>query len=366
MNRILVYGLSQDTTGGIETYLLNMNKFMSNETIFDYVIEGNHTIHQNDIDEKGGKCFFISPKKKVFSNLKDWKKLLKEQKDNYKIAYFNLYSLAWIFPIKMALKQGYKVIVHAHNNKLHNCGIVQKLLHTLNRQYQKHLKIIRFTNSDLSSKFFFGNKNSELIYNAIDFERFRFDENKRNQIRGYYGFSNDDRIYGFSGRICYQKNPLFLIDIFYELSKIDPRAKFLICGEGDLFDEMELKSKLYKLNVVFTGSVNNIESYYQAMDCFVLPSRFEGLGIVLIEAQVSGLLSFTSEDVVPENAKTTELLHFISLKRCASDWANEITKYNDANYSRSNYSRVVSPRFNILNESKRLEDILTNYSACTK
>ena len=199
MNRILVYGLSQDTTGGIETYLLNMNKFMSNETIFDYVIEGNHTIHQNDIDEKGGKCFFISPKKKVFSNLKDWKKLLKEQKDNYKIAYFNLYSLAWIFPIKMALKQGYKVIVHAHNNKLHNCGIVQKLLHTLNRQYQKHLKIIRFTNSDLSSKFFFGNKNSELIYNAIDFERFRFDENKRNQIRGYYGFSNDDRIYGFSG-----------------------------------------------------------------------------------------------------------------------------------------------------------------------
>ena len=272
MNRILVYGLSQDTLGGIETFLLNMNRFMSDETIFDYVIEGDHTIHQSEINKKGGKCFYISPKKKVFANLRDWKKLLKEQKDNYRIVYFNLYSLAWIFPITIALKQGYKVIVHAHNNKLHNCGIIQKTLHVLNRQYQKHLKIVRFTNSELSSRFFFGNKKAELIYNAINVDQFKFDEEKRNRIRRELAISENETLYGFSGRVSYQKNPLFLIDIFHEISKIDSNARFIICGDGNLKKKTEEKALALGLDVLFIGSVKNIEDYYQAMDVFIFPS----------------------------------------------------------------------------------------------
>ena len=362
MNRILVYGLSQDTRGGIETFLLNMNKFMSKDTIFDYVIEGNHTIHKEEIYKKGGKCFFVSPKKKIFSNLRDWKRLLKHLKDGYKIIYFNLYSLAWIFPIRIALKQGYKVIVHAHNNKLHNCGIFQRILHSLNRQYQKHLNIVRFTNSDLSSNFFFSNCKSELIYNAIDVDRFSFSKEKRERIRNTYGISNEQILFGFSGRITYQKNPLFLIDIFNEISKINSKSRFIICGEGNLLNDVKYRAKEYGIDVIFAGNNSNIEDYYQAMDCFVLPSRFEGLGIVLIEAQASGLISFTSSKVVPDIAKVTDILHYISLNNDASVWAKEILScYKNLNNRAMYCSKIKGTHFDIVVESIELEKKLISY-----
>ena len=236
---------------------------------------------------------------------------LEERRDIDSAVYFNWYSMAWIFPAIMARSKGYKVIIHAHNSNLHNCGFLQRTVHAVNRQIQKLMKITRLTNSELSERFFFGNKPAEMIYNAIDTDRFAFNKEVRDRIRKDLNIENK-QVYGFAGRISYEKNPLFLMDVFKEIQK-EIRSCFLVCGDGDLMEETKARAHENGLSVLFVGFVSNVQDYYQAMDVFVLPSRFEGLGIVLIEAQCCGLSCVASADVIPGLAKATELVEFVPL-----------------------------------------------------
>lgn len=359
--RVLVHGLASYAKGGIETFILEMAKYMNNDITFDYVFE-----EKNTLDEKydvEGDSLFIEPKKHMFSNLKSWNKLLNMRKEIDQVVYFNWYSMAWLFPALMARMKGYRVIIHAHNNNLHNCGILQRILHIIGRNLQKKMNITRLTNSDLSARFFFGNKKAELIYNAIDTTKFTFDNNVRNQIRDELCIQ-DKHVYGFAGRIAYQKNPLFLIDIFRKIKEKDDKAILLVCGTGELLNEMKTKASNLGLDVLFIGNVKNIQDYYQAMDVFVLPSRFEGLGIVLIEAQTSGLPCVASENVIPKEAKITELLDFVPIEKGAEKWAEVcISKFNNSNQNRETFSTIVqNTQFEIRKEAPRLEKILIQWN----
>ena len=361
--RILVYGLSANKLAGIETFLLNMNKFMSKDMIFDYVLESDEhsTIHQQAIDEKGGKNFYIPPKRQMLKNAIAWNKLLKDNRSDYDTVYFNMYSLAWFLPIIFAKMKGYTVVVHAHNNNLHNCGFLQKFMHAFNRWLQKFMNIKRFTNSELSAKFFFGNSPATMIYCAIDPERFKFDPTARKKIRGELGISEDKHVYGFSGRVEFQKNPLFLMDIFQEVQKLNDKAEFLVCGDGDLMEETKKKADEYQLRIHFTGSVKSVEQYYQAMDAFVLPSRFEGLGIVLVEAQCAGLPCVTSDEVVPAAVEVVEgAVKRASLEAATKAWAEEIVKAAELGINGNAWQIVNESRFNIKSEAKRLERALAD------
>ena len=105
MKRILVYGLVGTNRGGIETFLLKMNQYMSSDTIFDYVVEGSSCLHLDEINAKGGKVFYIRKRHNhPFGNIKDNKELLKSKRKDYDTVYFNLSSLSWIEPIKLAIK----------------------------------------------------------------------------------------------------------------------------------------------------------------------------------------------------------------------------------------------------------------------
>lgn len=366
--RILTYGLSTDKLAGIETFILNMNRFMPDNVVFDHIIEGiagipmdrQTTIHQEAVDQRGGKVHFIAPKRSALANLRDWNRLLKAEKSNSDAVYFNLYSLAWFFPVLMARLRGYRVFVHAHNNNLHDCGRLQRLMHGFFRQVQRLTKITRLTNSQLSTDFFFGSSGAEMIYNAIDTQRFAFDPDARNAIRSELGFDGK-HVYGFAGRIMFQKNPLFLMEVFHEIQKRDEKAAFLVCGEGDLMEQTKAKAQELGISVHFAGSCNAVQAYYSAMDLFVLPSRFEGLGIVLIEAQCSGLPSVTSAEVVPQEAKVTELLDYISLEKGPAAWAELcVKKLAQIPENRSTYSALVGKsNFEIRNEAPRLGNILS-------
>ena len=362
--RVLVYGMASDKLGGIETFLINMNKFMSEDMIFDYIIEGTETIHQEAIDEKGGKTIFIAPKRKMLQNIRDWFRVLKENKKSHKIVYFNMFSLAWSVPVLIARMKGYRVIVHAHNSGLHDCGIVLRTMHKMNRFLLKYMKIMCFTNSKLSARFFFGNRSNEMIYNAIDTERFSYNGEVRETIRTELRLA-EKHVYGFAGRIAYEKNPLFLMDIFSEIQKKDDHAAFMVCGDGDLMEATRERAKELGLDVLFLGNVKDVHHYYQAMDCFVLPSRFEGLGIVLIEAQTAGLPCVTSKDVVPQEAKVTELLEYVSLTNSASIWATVC--YNlvkDEKRNRCEYaSEVRQSFFEIRKEALRIESLMERISS---
>lgn len=356
---VLVYGLSTDKMGGIESFLLSMNQFMSKDIVFDYILEGTESIYEKTIAGLGGRSIFIAPKKNMAVNIRDWMRLLKENKKTASMVYFNMYSLAWLPPVLISKVLGYKVVIHAHNNNLHDCSFIIRILHRFNRKIVKTMKIIRLTNSGLSARFFFENKAAKMIYNAIDTEKFAFDETVRNRMRNELGVS-DRHVYGFTGRLAPSKNLEFLLDIFHEIQELDSKAFFLVCGDGNYKEQIVKKAHDYKLAISFTGNKENIQDYYQAMDMFILPSKSEGLGIVLIEAQTAGLPCITSANVVPEDAKITELLDYLPLEAQSREWAKlSVYKCANGNKDRSFYSSIVqASSYEIRREAIQLEKVL--------
>lgn len=363
--RILVSGLSGEKLAGIETFLFNMNHFMSDDVIFDYVIEGQETIHEETIRAAGGKVFFVAPKRQILRSFLGWCRVLRQNKGHADAVYFNTYSLAWFLPLLAARLYGYRVILHAHNCDFHDCGMLQKLAHNFNRCLQKHIRMTRLTNSKLSSRFFFGNTPAEMIYCAIEPEQFTYRDDIRRKMRAELGLEGK-HVYGFVGRISYQKNPLFLMDVFREIARLDETAAFLVCGEGELMEEMTQRAREYGLPVCFTGFVPNVCDYYQAMDEFVFPSRFEGLGIVLVEAQTAGLPCIASAQVIPEEAKLSDLLEFVLLENGAWLWAQRavdlLARHEGADRAAA-VSVTAGTRFNIHTEAAVLEHALRRTDA---
>ena len=358
--RVLVYGLSYDKRGGIESFLFNMNKYM-NDCVFDYIIEGTSSVHEKLIRERGGKIYYIPPKKNMIGNLAAWRKILKENKKVYKTVYFNLYSLAWIAPIMLCRAMNYKVVVHSHNNMLHDCSALYRKTHEINKAILRKMKITRLTNSDLSSVFMFGDSESgRLICNAVDVDRFAFDQSVRDELREKLNIQ-DKHVFGFVGRIAYQKNPEFLIRVFKEIATLDDKAYLIMLGEGELEDTVKRMVREYNLQdkVLLPGNLPDVERYYQAMDVFLLPSRFEGLGIVLVEAQTAGLPCITSKDVVPDIVALTDLVQFISLEEPEKKWAEAAVAACNPEADRSKYhDQIGNSRYNIRVEAPYLEKVL--------
>lgn len=359
---ILTYGLSADKLAGIEMFLINMNKYMSKDCIFDYVIEhdtvmGESTIHQAAIDEKGGRVYYVAPKRDIAQNIRDWKKLLKEHE--YSVAYFNMYSLSWFIPIALCKKEGMKVFVHSHNAGIHNCGLVLKVLHQVGRFWLRHINVERLTNSQLSSKYMFCDPTAgRIIHNAISVDRFRFCNEIRNIMRDQLGVMGKN-VYGFCGRLVYEKNPQYLIAVFEKIQKIDKNATLIVIGDGDIANlKKSISEKGLSEKVILLGNVKNVEDYYQAMDVFLLPSLYEGLGLVLIEAQTAGLPCITSAGVVPQEAKVTELLIYIPLDR-PDRWVKVAMEMANRVINREKYSKIVEDsNYNIMKEALKLEKIL--------
>lgn len=141
-----------------------------------------------------------------------------------------------------------------------------------------------------------------ILPNAIAPERFKYNEAARNEIRKKYGIAEDDFVIGHVGRFYPQKNHDFLIDVFNEVHKQDPNSKLLLLGDGPLQEKIKQKiESLDLLNaVIFAGLQKDVAPFYNAMDVFCFPSLWEGLGIVLLEAQYNGLPCIVSETVPRE------------------------------------------------------------------
>lgn len=362
--RVLVYGASGEIYGGIESFLMTMNEHMSRDCIFDYVIVGEKCIHTERIQARGGRIYMVtSYKKDPFRFIIDSWKTAKNARKDHDTAYFNLFSMCHITAVLMSKVLNYRIILHAHNNDIPNKSKAYRMLHRFCRWLLSGMKCTRFTNSEESSVFMFGRKFSgenqaELIYNAIDVKKFRFLPEVREKKRSELNI-NDKFTVGFAGRLSAQKNTNFLLDIFYEIHKQEPEAVFLVAGEGEKRPEMErrVKGLGFSEQVIFLGRRTDINEIYQAMDCFVLPSLFEGLGIVLVEAQASGLHSFASADVIPPIVQMSEnILYFIPLDLSARCWAEKILEKSRIDTDRCAWNDVVEDSsFNILKEAIRLE-----------
>ncbi len=167
-----------------------------------------------------------------------------------------------------------------------------------------------------------------ILKNGVDLERFAYNRNMNQKIRDKLGIRMDAFVVGHVGRFSYQKNHEFLIDIFNEILKQKNNCRLLLIGNGEEMQKITEKVSHLKLtdSVIFCGSVNDVQDYMSVMDVFVLPSRYEGLPIVGVEAQAAGMPLVTSTNV-SEEVKLIKEVEFLSLDKPAEEWARVILEY---------------------------------------
>lgn len=199
----------------------------------------------------------------------------------------------------------------------------------------------------------------EIIHNGIYVKNFFFNENKREKYRNEFCLC-DKFVIGFTGRLSNQKNLFYLLDIFSEYHKTDPDSVLVITGEGEL--ETELRQYALSLGVtnamVFTGYSNDIQGILSSLDCFVMPSLFEGLCISLVEAQCNGLPCIVS-DTNSRYAQFTDLVTFVPIEKVnVMDWVSAISEAKQRIIDRNSYNKLaINGPYNIDNCSKEILDV---------
>jgi len=316
--------------GGAEAVVMNLYRNVDRSRVqFDFMV---HTTDKCAYDDEilglGGRIFRV-PLYNVINHLtykKAWHDFFKNNADNYKVIHAHMISLASIY-LKIASKYGLKTIAHSHN-----MGAIKDLKRFILDMWKiplKHIADYLFACSLAAGEWIFGkdhckNPNFFVLNNGINTEKFIYNQAVREQKRKEFDIENKF-VVGHIGRFATQKNHSFLIDIFKSIYEKNNNAALLLVGEGELRDPIKDKVRALGLeaSVIFTGVRSDISDLLCAMDVFLFPSLYEGLGIVLIEAQANGLHCITS-DVVPQEAKVTKLIEYVSLNESASHWADKI------------------------------------------
>ena len=346
--------------GGVESVVMNYYRHIDRTKIqFDFICDEDSTdIPYEEIEKLGGKVILIPPYQKVFKYHRELKKVLKDGK--YKIVHSHINTLS-VFSLYAAKCAGVPVrIAHSHSttNKQEK---KKNLLKQVLKPFSKVFATDYMCCSELAGRWLFGNKeydqdNVYLLNNAIDLDKFKYDEKIRSDKRNELNISDDTLVIGHVGRFVEQKNHRFLIDIFNEVHKQKENSILLLAGQGPLMEEMKEKVKKLGIEecVKFLGQINDVKELYQAMDLFLFPSLYEGLGMVVVEAQASGLPCVVSTEI-PEIAKVTQKIAFINLDSQIENWIRTIFEYlNNINRKNINFSAGIE-KYDIRKEAIKLE-----------
>lgn len=344
---MIVPGLSH--SDGVCTFALNTYRkidhgffsmdFLVHKKPFaeDYLAEINHN---ND------KLFFWG--NLTFKNLhkieKKFKKLLEEKK--YDVIHCNLPNLAFIY-LRQAKKHHIPLrIMHSHATRFSDIK-THEIRNSLLYQLGKNNETLRLACSEEAGKFLFHKKSFTIVRNGIDFSRFQFFSNEREVLRTQLGFDQNDIVLGHIGRFCPQKNQEFLVSLLQDLPK---KYKLLLIGDrnSSYFHKIQ-KEVTHSSRIITLDSQIDIEKYYSAMDMFLFPSLYEGLGLVLLEAQATDLPCIASS-FVPSSAKIANLSFYPLDKNL---WINEILKRKIAPVR----SSIYVSNYDIKAEAKQMESI---------
>lgn len=340
--RVLQIGM-YNNLGGIETFLYNYYRKIDKEKVqFDFINMYDKICFQEELINLGAKIHNVTNVK--INPIKCKNEIVRLIKANkYEIVHINMLSAANVIPLIAAKKAGVKVIIaHSHNANTPK-NIIKKFLHKVNKRIILSSATHYFACSEKAGKWLFGESNSNrvtVVNNAVEVEKFTFNKELRRAYRELEQLDNKFVI-GHVGRFSEQKNHDFLIDIFKSIYDRNNNSVLLLIGIGELEDTIRKKVKKLGLeeNVKFLGLREDVNKLYNVMDVFLLPSLFEGLPIVGVEAQISGLKCIFSDTITPE-VKLTDNCKFISLDDSVEKWA-DIVLEAVGNYSRNNINKVL-------------------------
>jgi len=347
-------------SGGVESVVMNYFKNIDKSKIqFDFIIdEDSSYIPREEIEKLGGRIYFVPPYQQIIKYIPSLITLLKE--NQYEIVHSHINALS-VFPLFAAEKAGVPIrIAHSHSTA-NNSEMKKTMMKSFLRPFSKVFSTHCCTCSALAGEWLFGERfyksgRVKLIPNAIEISDFSFNEESRAETRNELGIENNFVI-GHVGRFTFQKNHDFLIDIFLEVKKYEPKAILLLIGDGEL--EGSIRDKVARLGLInsvrFLGIRNDVHRLMQAMDIFLLPSYYEGLPVVGVESQSAGLPCIYSKAITSE-AKILDTTEFINLNEPIQKWARKVLQYKDG-YERKKVDQlIIKSGFEIKTAANHLKD----------
>lgn len=344
------------TTGGISKIIADYSKNLKDYNIEILCLK---IINNLYLIDSNIKIVEIGTSKNIFKRLKKEISYLKNTKPD--IFHINGdFSNRIIECIAGRLSKVEKIIIHSHSTGALKLTWFKKIVHILSKKMFDKLADEYLACSDEAAKWLFSrtickNKQYIVIKNGISINNFIYNQSARNRLRKSMNLV-DKNVIGYVGRLSYEKNPMFLLELLEKLINQKQNVHLLIIGTGPMKKKINLELKKMQLEnrCTIIDQTKNINDFYSCMDCFVLPSLYEGFGIVNIESQCSGLKTICSNNV-PETAKITDYIFFLPLTNI-DEWINRIEENIPIN-RRIAYKNVITAGYSLDDVMHELEEI---------
>ena len=347
-------------SGGKRNLIMEYYRHIDREKVqFDFICDSDSNgIPTGEIESLGGRVFLVAPYKQLVPHMMETYKILKE--NNYPIihAFDNTLNL---FPMFLGWLAGVKVRISESISK-GDKNEKKTLIKYALRPFSHWFVTEYMANSIDCGKWQFGETTYhkgkiKIFKTVIDAGKNAFDADLREKTRAQFEWE-EKVVYGFIGRYVDQKNPLFLIDIFKEIANLQDNAILVMIGFGELEETMMKRVEDYGLSsrVINLGRRDDIKQFYNAFDAFLLPSLYEGMPVVGVEAQCTGLPVFFSKNITEETT-ACELAHYIGLYVSPKEWADRIIRVVKENMpNRRSYAKEVKGAgFDSESEAERLQ-----------
>ncbi len=351
--------------GGIENFIMNLYRNIDRTKIqFDFLLHGNgKNYYEEEIKKYGGKIYRIPFAKNYKNYYKQATDFFVENRGIYNTIHIHcIYAMSY-FDAKIAKRNKIEnIIIHSHTSNEEM--LKRKMIHLLLKNKLSAIATRRIACSENAAKWMFPykvvrNKHYEVIKNAIDLDKYKFNIETREKMRKELNIQ-DKLVIGHIGRLSKVKNHDFLLEILKEISNKKEEVRLLLVGDGECKEEIIEKAKKIQVidKIIFLGNINNVNEILQAMDFFVFPSIHEGFPLSVIEAQATGLPCFVS-DVVTKNIAVTDLVTFISLKNEPKEWSRKILSY-EKNERLDRVDFIKNKKYDISDLVEQIEKIYMN------
>lgn len=363
MKRILIWEL-KSPVGGVENVIMNyLRHFDSGEIVPDIMFKGDVFPYEKEIEDIGGRVIYMPL---YLPNVCKYRSIVDSvfRETSYDAVWCNYSGLTNIEVLKKAKEYGVPIrIAHSHVTSLSWGSPLAKLivvtLHNKNKKIIDKYATDYWCCTENAGKFMFPEivwSKLLVVKNAIDLDRYAFGDQTRKDIRARYGIG-EELVVGHIGRFATAKNQKFLLDVFKEIKKKVPQSKLLFVADGELEEEIKKYAKENDvIDVIFVTGISDVSKYYGAMDVFLLPSLHEGLGMTLIEAQMSGTPCLASTKV-PRDTEVSSGIEYLDLDKGPKEWANTALKLskNRIDNTRNN---IESAGYDITKEAKEVQKLL--------
>lgn len=321
--------------GGAENMIMNLYRNIDRSKLqFDFVVHQTQKgFYDDEIRELGGVIHYCPSYKVInhFEYVRWWNDFF-SQHPEYKIIHGHIDSCANIY-LRIAKKYGLVTIAHSHSTN-DGFGIKAYIKHLLKFKFNDCCEY-KFGCSIASNKWLYGKEavaagDCTIIHNAIDTELFAFDKKKRKTIREQFGIQDNQLVIGHIGRFLKVKNHAFVIKVFKEILNYRNDSVLILVGDGE--ETQNIKAMVKNLGiedrVIFTGVRADVYNFVQGFDLLLFPSFYEGLSLVAVEAQSSGLPVLASTNVSNETVMT-DIMEFLSLEEPVELWAKKAIEMSE-------------------------------------